>query len=66
MKTNVEKYDRSNMFDIIKKFSCQIEESFNRIEKNIKINNNFKNIVFCGMGGSSIGSAFVKNIIEFK
>ena len=64
MKTNVEKYDRSNMFDIFKKFSCLIEESFNRIEKNIKINNNFKNIVFCGMGGSSIGSAFVKNIIE--
>ena len=64
MNLNFKKYDTQNMLDIIKKFDSQIIESFNIFNKNINIDKNIKNIIFCGMGGSSIGSAFVENIIR--
>ena len=70
MNIDFNKYDKYNMLNIIENFHEQITESFDIVDtmdsissSNINVNN-IKNIIFCGMGGSSIGSAFVKNLIE--
>ena len=66
IKQLVNKYDKSNMYDYLKLFYKQLLEAEN-IFANSKISNDnqsYDNIVVCGMGGSSIGGEFVKNIID--
>ncbi len=68
-KQDIKKHDRSNMFSLLENFSEQIVNSFD-IVKNIQGNNNVSrylncnNIICCGMGGSSIGALFIKEIIS--
>ncbi|MBI65456.1 MAG: bifunctional phosphoglucose/phosphomannose isomerase [Candidatus Marinimicrobia bacterium] len=59
---NIKKYDKSNMKDMILSFPNQIRDSF-EIMKNFKVqNNDFNNILVCGMGGSAIAGDICKEI----
>ena len=64
MKNNIKKYDKSNMFDILKSFHQQIDESFNLVNSSDLIDTHkYESIIFCGMGGSSIGASFIQSNI---
>ena len=57
------KYDKHNMLDVIKNYYRQVDQHLvDCISSNNK--KKYKNIIFCGMGGSSIGSAFILDLIK--
>ena len=62
----IDKHDKSNMYDYLKSFYKQIIDAENIFANSKIVNDNqtYNNIVVCGMGGSSIGGEFVKNIID--
>ena len=62
----IDKYDKSNMYDYLKSFHKQITEVEDLFANSNIVNDKqiYNNIVVCGMGGSSIGGEFVKNIID--
>ena len=63
MQTLIKKYDVQNIFEVIKNFPSQLEQSI-EIGKSIIIKNidksKIKNIVVTGLGGSAIGGDLVK------
>ena len=67
---NIQSIDKSNFFSVIKEFPLQIEKILNEnkaIIQNKKTNSsNYKNILFCGMGGSAIGGDLLKSMIGNK
>jgi len=60
-------YDSANMYNILLNFPAQIREAI-EIGKRIDVNtrDGFRNIVYCGMGGSAISGDFVKNLLRDK
>ena len=61
---DIKKYDKSNMKNMILSFPNQIRDAF-EIMKNFKIkNNDFNNVLVCGMGGSAIAGDICKEIIN--
>ena len=61
----INRYDKDNMIEVIKKLYFHIEHSFEIIsESNLKKRNNVKNVLICGMGGSAIGGDFVKTVLK--
>ena len=64
-KETINKYDKDNMIEVIKKLYFHIEHSFDIIsESNLNKRNSIKNILICGMGGSAIGGDFVKTVLK--
>ncbi|MEW6170417.1 MAG: bifunctional phosphoglucose/phosphomannose isomerase [Candidatus Omnitrophota bacterium] len=66
--TDLKKIDQHNMLDLLLGFPRQCRQAFD-IAKKINLSQNykdFKNIVFCGMGGSAIGADLVKSYLYFK
>ena len=65
IKNKIQKYDLSNMYEYLQDFPKQIDDSINIINlMNIKKNVKYSSILFCGMGGSSIGGKFVISLIQ--
>ena len=65
MINKIKKYDLNNMYGYLKTLPEQIENSINIIESiEIKNNNKYSSLLFCGMGGSSIGSEFVISLLK--
>lgn len=67
---NIEKYDKSNVFEILSSFPKQINHAIN-IGKQIKFDNDFldsnksiSNIAILGMGGSAIGGDLLKSYLD--
>jgi len=66
LQEKIHKYDESKMFDYLKLFYKQITDAIN-ISCNTsiyKVDVPYSNILICGMGGSSIGSEFVRDLTD--
>ena len=54
--TDIKTYDKEGMIEFIKNFHNQLNDSFDLISNfNSTDSIYYKNILLCGMGGSSIG-----------
>lgn len=65
---NIKKYDQSNMALILEAFALQCREALAIADKTVMPaaykKKEFRNIVFCGMGGSAIGADLIKDILR--
>ena len=62
---NINKIDKSGMIDTITQFPEQIQETVNFMkEKDIVLNQEIGNIVFCGMGGSAISGDILQTLFR--
>ncbi|HOK56236.1 MAG TPA: bifunctional phosphoglucose/phosphomannose isomerase [bacterium] len=61
-KSLMEKYDKSDMFSLLKNFPRHCLEGYNLTIS--EINKNFEKVVFTGMGGSAISGDIIKILIE--
>jgi len=67
---NIKKYDQNDMASILEAFALQCQEALAIADKVIMPiayqKKKFENIVFCGMGGSAIGAALIKDILRHE
>lgn len=66
----IRKYDKEDMASILEAFAVQCQEALT-IAKRLMIpaaykKKKYKNVLFCGMGGSAIGADIVKDIVRDK
>jgi len=66
MKT-IERIDKNGMLDLLMEFpqQCEIAKGLGYAADLLFKNRDFKNILFCGIGGSAIGSNLVKSYLYF-
>jgi glucose/mannose-6-phosphate isomerase len=65
---DIEKYDRSGMFDVISNFPIQVQEAY-EIGMNIQVKDelkNVRNIIICGLGGSAIGGDLLRSLLWYE
>ncbi len=67
---NIKKYDQSDMALILEAFAAQCREALAIADKTVipaaYKKKEFRNIVFCGMGGSAIGADLIKDILRVE
>ena len=62
-KIKIKKYDNGDMYNVLKKFPHQIEETLDNYKNISNFNNKFSNIIICGMGGSAISGDLLRTLV---
>jgi glucose/mannose-6-phosphate isomerase len=62
-KNEIKNIDSHNMLELLRGFPAQCREGYN-FSVPLPANKNFKNIIFCGMGGSAIGGDILKIFVD--
>lgn len=67
-KTEVQLYDKKNMFDVLAKFPEQMNEAFaigNNLNPPVELNNVNK-IIITGLGGSAVGGDLLRSYLQYE
>ena len=59
----IKKYDNGDMYNVLKSYPQQIQETLDNYKNISNFKNKFSSIIICGMGGSAISGDLLRTLV---